>query len=63
MPNTELVTISHPATPGFSTVVSARSFESRRRRGWVIVTESPAAEADVPPSPEDDSPTSQEDTP
>lgn len=63
MPNTDRVTISHPSMPGFRTVVSARSFESRRRRGWVIVNDSPAARADVPPSAEDDEPTSQEDTP
>lgn len=62
MPNTDRVTITHPDMPGFTTVVSARSFESRRRRGWQLVTASPAA-ADVPPSPEDDTTTSQEDLP
>lgn len=63
MPNTDRVTITHPDMPGFTTVVSARSFESRRRRGWQLVTASPAARADVPTSAEDDEPTSQEDTP
>lgn len=50
MPNTDRVTIQHPALDGTFTV-SRRAFPSRAKRGWVEVTTSSAAPVSRPKSP------------